>query len=339
MVALQDIRASNARINSSLPAGLVGVFVGATNGIGETTLREFARRANAPRVYFVGRSKEAGDRIAAECKSLNPSGQFTFIQSDLSLIRNADVVCRTIKEKEKHINVLWLSQGSLVQGVRTEEDMNMIMVLMHYSRVRFMVNLLPLLRAAPGLKRVVSCLAGTKEGQMNLDDFQGWSVPASEVHSSRGHVASAATLSMEHLAKQAPEISFIHCFPGLVRSGIGRGTGMWKLRAILALMYPFAAADTRESGERHLYLLTSAKFPAKSGTEAVQGVSVGTAVEQADDTFGKRSGGTYSVDQYLEHQSKDLLGVLSRLRQAGATERMWKLTQDDFVRITGSTEE
>ena len=146
MVALQDIRASNVRIKSSLPAGLVGVFIGATNGIGETTLREFARHTNAPRAYFVGRSREAGDRIAAECKRLNPDGQFTFIQSDLSLIRNTDTVCRAIKAKEHHINVLWLSQGSLVQGVRTEEDMNMIVVLMHYSRVRFMINLLPLLR-------------------------------------------------------------------------------------------------------------------------------------------------------------------------------------------------
>ena len=75
MVALQDIRASNVRIKSSLPAGLVGVFIGATNGIGETTLREFARHTNAPRAYFVGRSRESGDRIAAECKRLNPEAK------------------------------------------------------------------------------------------------------------------------------------------------------------------------------------------------------------------------------------------------------------------------
>jgi len=337
MVSLTEIRASNSKIKSSLPAGLVAVFVGATNGIGETTLREFARYTNAPRVYFVGRSQEAGTRIAAECKSLNPNGTFTFIQSDLSLIRNTDAVCREIKAKEKHVNVLWMSQGALIQGVRTNEDMNMAVVLMHHSRIRFMVNLLPELRAAPGLKRVVSCLAGTKEGSIDFGDFQGWNVPVNNIHSFRGQIASYATLSMEHLAKQAPEVSFIHAFPGLVRSGIGRGTGNWKLQWILNLMYPFIAIPTTESGERHSYLLTSARYPSMDEKSSAQGVALGSGMQKANDTCGKTGAGIFSVDQYLESQDTDVQSVLQQLRSNGAVEKVWKLTMDDFVRISGKT--
>lgn len=119
MVLLDAVRSSNASIASALPAGLVAVFVGATNGIGETTLKQFAKHARQPRVYFLGRSQEAGARIAAECKALNAEGKFTFMGADLSLIRNVDEVCRDIKTKEKSVNLLFLTQGTLVTGVGT----------------------------------------------------------------------------------------------------------------------------------------------------------------------------------------------------------------------------
>jgi short-subunit dehydrogenase len=115
MVCLQDIQASNAQIASTLP-GLVAVFVGATNGIGEFTLKQLARHACRPRVYFTGRSKEAGDRIVAECKDLNGEGEFTFIKADTSLIQNVDTVCHEIQAKEGAINLLFLSAGTLIEG-------------------------------------------------------------------------------------------------------------------------------------------------------------------------------------------------------------------------------
>ena len=116
MVNLPNIQSSNGQIAPALP-GLVSVFVGATNGIGEATLIEFARHASQPRVYFVGRSQEAGDRIAAECRRLNPKGEFNFIKADLSLIRNVDRVCDDIRKKEKTINLLFLSCGTARTGI------------------------------------------------------------------------------------------------------------------------------------------------------------------------------------------------------------------------------
>jgi NAD(P)-dependent dehydrogenase (short-subunit alcohol dehydrogenase family) len=111
MVSLSTIRVSNSLISSSLPSHLVAVFVGATSGIGETTLKQFAKHAHQPRAYFIGRSQPAADRILSECKALNPQGEYTFIKADVSLIRTVDDVCKQIAEKEKAVNILFLSQG------------------------------------------------------------------------------------------------------------------------------------------------------------------------------------------------------------------------------------
>lgn len=113
MVSLPQVIASNERIASTFPPGLVAVFVGGTSGVGEYTLKAFAKYALKPRVYLVGRSQEAADRSINECKHLNPEGHFEFLKSDISLLKNVDETCRRIKSKETAINILLVSQGSM----------------------------------------------------------------------------------------------------------------------------------------------------------------------------------------------------------------------------------
>ena len=114
MVTLAAIRASNALIPTALPESLVAVFVGATKGIGEASLKAFAKNARKPRVYFVGRSADVGKRVREECEALNPEGTFVFVRADVTLIKNVDEVCREIRGKETVVNLLFQSQGSLV---------------------------------------------------------------------------------------------------------------------------------------------------------------------------------------------------------------------------------
>lgn len=117
MVALEAIRASNQRIATTLPPGLVAVFVGATSGVGETTVRQFAKYVSSPRVYLIGRSQEAGTRITNECKTLNPKGEFIFISKDTSLMRNVDEICEELTRRETCINLLFLTIGTLQTGI------------------------------------------------------------------------------------------------------------------------------------------------------------------------------------------------------------------------------
>lgn len=114
MVALTTVHESNALIRSTLPPGLVGVFVGATSGIGEATFKEFVKETVKPRCYFIGRSQTAADRIIKECKDLNDGADVTFIQADLTLIKSADDVCEQIKKRETSINVLVVSSGAVL---------------------------------------------------------------------------------------------------------------------------------------------------------------------------------------------------------------------------------
>jgi NADP-dependent 3-hydroxy acid dehydrogenase YdfG len=114
MVSLTAVRTSNALLPTTLP-GVVAVFVGATSGIGEYSLKAFAKNTRQPRAYFIGRSQEAGNRIKAECHALNPQGEFIFMKSDTSLIRNVDSICDEIKKKEKSINILFLTTGTFAQ--------------------------------------------------------------------------------------------------------------------------------------------------------------------------------------------------------------------------------
>ena len=118
MVTFSSVQSSNSLIASTLPPNLVAVFVGATSGIGEATLKQFARHSRQPRAYFIGRSQDAGDRILAQCRALNSEGEYIFIQADVSLIRVVDEVCEEIQAKENAINILFLSAGVAIMDRR-----------------------------------------------------------------------------------------------------------------------------------------------------------------------------------------------------------------------------
>jgi short-subunit dehydrogenase len=94
----------------------VALFVGATNGIGKNTINQFAKQTRAastrPRVYFVGRSRERGEQLKEELLAINPNGVYEFFPADLTLLAEVDEVCRKIREKEKSLNLLFMSQGS-----------------------------------------------------------------------------------------------------------------------------------------------------------------------------------------------------------------------------------
>ncbi|KAJ5380699.1 uncharacterized protein N7496_003127 [Penicillium cataractarum] len=334
MVTLTDVQSSNAQIATALPPGLVAVFVGATNGIGETSLREFARHANQPRVYFVGRSQEAGDRIAAECHELNPEGEFTFIKADVSLLKSVDEVCREITRKEKCINLVFLTCGSALSHVDTSEGLHIFMALAYYARARFILNLLPLLRQAPSLRRVVTVLAAGHEGPIYADDFQSRNVPLRHV---RGHNVSMTDLMLEHMASLAPEVSFIHDYPGPVKSGFGRETNSVLMKVaitIFKIVGPLVYIPLRESGERHLFFATSARYPPRSGSEAA-GVPVSGDVVVSGGTSGDVGSGVYAVNWDGESAGAKSLQVLAKMRGEGMVARLWQDTMAEFKRVTG----
>ncbi|CAG8909602.1 unnamed protein product [Penicillium egyptiacum] len=341
MVSLPDVQSSNARITNTLPAGLVAVFVGATSGIGEAALKEFARSTRSPRAYFIGRSQEAAARITAECRQLNPEGEFTFIKADVSLIRNVDSVCRELQSKEKSINILFLSCGTIRFGEDTSEGLHVMTATGYYARTRFITNLLPNLKQATKLRRVVSVLAGGHEGPIDVSDFEGKSMSMLKI---RGHLVSMTDMALETLAEQAPEVTFIHDYPGAVKTGIGRESNTplaWFMTIVLMIIGHLFYIPIRESGERHLFFATSAKYPPRVRVDAVgdsSGVPLSEGVEVASGTDGKVGSGVYSIHWSGEHAGPKVVKLLAGLREEGMAQKVWQHTVGEFDRITGSAD-
>lgn len=199
-----------------------------------------------------------------------------------------------------------------------------------------MVNLLPLIQRASGLRRIVSCFVGGKEGPVNLENIQGRGLNATQMLKFRGHGASMTTLSMENLARQAPNVSFVHAFPGPVKSGIGRGTGwiLFVMRSISAVLGPFVSIPLEESGQRHLYLCTGARYPAKAD-EKSSAVPFGSGVSVAKSTDGTVGGGVYSVDERCESAGADVDKLLAGFWKDGTAAKVWQDFESEGVRITG----
>ncbi|EAQ86397.1 hypothetical protein CHGG_07650 [Chaetomium globosum CBS 148.51] len=339
MVSLEQIRSSNSKIPTTLRPGLVAVFAGATSGIGESSLRQFAKNAIKPRIYFLGRSKQSGDRVRAELKKLNPDGEYIFISVDVSLLRSVDDVCRQIKEKESAINLLFLSTGSMITGKDTEEGLNYPTAVAYFARLRFVVNLLPQLQNATDLRRVVSVMAGTKEGPINMDDLAGRTTNLFSP-SGRGHFCSMMTLSFEAIAKTAPGVSFVHDYPGFVKTNLGndvKGLTFAIIKAIWGavslVIAPLIATPFDEAGERQLFFATSARFPGGDGGAA--GVPLPEGVKVAKGSDGKRASGVYSITNHAETAPPKVDQLLEKFRKDGTAQKVWAQVQKEFIRTTG----
>ncbi|KAK4561531.1 hypothetical protein LTR86_004849 [Recurvomyces mirabilis] len=349
MVSYDIIRASNAQISTTLPARLTAVFAGGTSGLGEYTLKSFDKHVAEPRIYFIGRSQEAADRIVKECRSLNPRGEYIFLKKELSLVQNVDEVCQEIIDREGpegYINLLFVSQATAYNTTVTSEGFILPIALAIYSRFRFITNLLPLLNRATALCRVVSVFLGGREGPIDVNDldFQdGLSKPIKF----RNQALSMMTLSMEVLAEQNPGVGFIHTAPGSVnadgsraRSGIFREPGLINgtLRCFswLALMLGYNLTP-EEAGDRHLYYATSARYPSKASEKSdVKVVPMGEEVEVSEGTDQVVGSGVYTPGPDGESWATDKVkGCLARMREGYVPAKVWEYIEGEFVRITG----
>lgn len=336
MVTLSQVQSSNSQISSTLPPNLVAVFTGATSGIGEATLKQFAKYARRPRAYFIGRSQDAADRIAAECKALNPDGEFIFIKADVSLMRVVDDVCEEIKAKEKVIDILFLCAGAAVLDRReTSEHLHLLTALGYYSRYRFTTNLLPLLQRGTALRRVVTIAKGGSEGKLDPSDFPALRVPLTAI---RGHLCTLISLGLESVAKTAPEVSFVHADPGGVKTALfDRVEGVFGvlMRVFIFFVGYWVFVPVEECGERQLFVATSGRYPpvVVEGENGF-GVPMGDGVDVARGTTGEVGSGVYSVGWDGTSAPPKVEKLLTGYREKGMVEEVRRHTEGEFDRIT-----
>ncbi|KAH7402750.1 hypothetical protein BKA66DRAFT_404171 [Pyrenochaeta sp. MPI-SDFR-AT-0127] len=333
MVALSDVRAHNAALKFSLPAGLVAVFVGGTSGIGLFTARELVRNTTAPHVYLIGRNATEANKIVEELQSINSSSQVSFIQKDVSLLRNVDEACSEIKTKEKQVNLLFMTCGYLTLKGRddTTEGLDRKFAVHYYARMRFIQQLTPLLQHAaaqspsPTLSRVVAVL-DPQAGLHLVPNFSDLSLKSNfSLKNCMTHASGMTSLAVSHLAKENPGTTFVHAYPSGVATGVVREVfGVFEpVAKFLFSLARFMFVPQVESGERHLFAATAERYPPKAFGGSVERAAVG-------------SDGVKGSGSYLLNWNGDILADTKnakKMRDDGKEAVIWDHTEEVFKKI------
>ncbi|KAH7076236.1 hypothetical protein FB567DRAFT_535785, partial [Paraphoma chrysanthemicola] len=345
MVSLKEVIASNAQIPTTLPKRLVAIFAGATTGIGESTLKTFVKYAVEPRIYLFARNPDSAARVIAACRQINPQGEYEFVKVDLSLIRETDAACDHVKSKEKLVNLLFLSAGEVsFNRTRTLEGLNLFLAASTYTRMRIVQNLLgPLKKAGEtiGLARVVNVAGAGTEGKIDTSDIEAFKIPFTQL---RPQLVSMHTLSLESLAEHAPNVSFVHDYPGAVYTDLHKGAKEsggalgWLMYLLLegihALLRRWLFVPIEESGERHVYLATSGRYAPHDGHETGILLEKSTVLRGSN---GEPGSGVYSVGWDGEGPADRALVALKGLRSDGVKELVWNHMKTEFDRISGAS--
>ena len=214
----------------------------------------------------------------------------------------------------------------------TSEGLDRKLTTNYYSRVRFIQRLLPLMEiASPQLSRVVSVLA---PGEESLTSFHLNDLGLKENFSLRNAACHAITMTdffFEEVAKKYPNTSFVHAYPGGVKTGFHKEASFLIKAATnfaLKVLSPFML-DIQESGERHLYAVTSAAYPAKSGVHGGVGLKDQSTMKGS---AGEVGSGAYLIGSDGEFRAN--VGVLEELRRQGAGQKIWDHTVETCEAVT-----
>lgn len=203
----------------------------------------------------------------------------------------------------------------------------------YYSRIQFVLKLIPLLTASPLPGHVISIYAGgfengTKPGEAPIG------LPPPEnygVGGVRKHACFMKTFVFEELAaKYAGKLSLTHIYPGLVDGpGFYNPEMPFYFRVLWRIMKPLFAwymTSPDDCGDVMVYLATS-RYPPKGGpTPEIYG-----GVEVAKSTLGELGGGTYSVGQRGDVDAKGK--IFEKVRTEGMSKQVWDHTMETLTSI------
>lgn len=210
----------------------------------------------------------------------------------------------------------------------TVEGIDRKMSVNYYARMRCILKLMPCLEKASAdneLSRVITVLAAGSEGDVRLDDLD--LKHNFTLHACLAHCVVMTDFMIGEFAKRYPGTSFSHSYPGTVKTGIANAlTGPVRLavKVMYAVMTPWIL-NVQESGERHLFQITSKCYPSGKGGVGVP-VPDGLSVMRGFD--GEPGGGAYLLD--WDGSSTGDEKVLQKYREMGMAKIVWEHTHAIF---------
>ncbi|KAJ9624721.1 uncharacterized protein PV06_02560 [Exophiala oligosperma] len=338
MVSTSDILLNNESLSSS-GSGLVAALVGATSGIGLSTLQAILKHTTSPTVYVVGRGAARLDRLIAEVQPLNRGATLhAVVAGDLTSVRGAQRAAEEVASRATHLDLLIESQGFFsfrsTPDYTPGEGLDRVTAVRYHSRMRILVTLLPLLRRSRS-PRVVSVLGAGTEGPLDLSDLGMTRPETYGMAYAMGASASLTTLFLEELSRRPgnEEIVFIHLYPGLVS-----GTNLrvppstnflvrWLWDYVAKTVVWVVGRGSQEVGERVLFAATNGRFRRLPPDTAAPG----TLVQQGSD--GVQGSGAYMVKDDTSVVENGGNAQLKKLREQGAGSKVYEYTMSEFERI------
>ncbi|KDR79482.1 hypothetical protein GALMADRAFT_62896 [Galerina marginata CBS 339.88] len=245
MPSLATIRATNAAFAHSSSSPPVAVFVGGTSGIGEGMALTFAEHTKGnSNIVIVGRNRAAAEKIFASMPpppSGNDKAAREFVQCDATLMKNVQAATQDILSRYPKINYLVMSPGIMTFSGRDEttEGIDKKLAVHYYARWKFLNDLLPAVEKAKDVGEqgvVMSVLAAGKGGNVDLNDLA-----LKNTYSLSNAALVTPTyndLMMESFAQQAPNLTFIHAYPGTVRTSLMASSPSPVMRGLSSVVLP-----------------------------------------------------------------------------------------------------
>ncbi|KAF5367860.1 hypothetical protein D9757_013700 [Collybiopsis confluens] len=234
MQRIPKIRAFNDSTSFSyIPTA---VFIGGTSGIGQGLAEAFARRTKGnSHIILVGRNKAAAESIistfpkpspfpdlSAETDAAKPTHEFLYC--DATLMRNVTSASEQLRQLAPSINFLVMCPGFTTLGwdETKEEGLDKRMALHYYARWKFIQELMPALNKAKENgkdAKVLTTLTTNRNGpKLDLNDL---GLKNSKPSSTSIITTIYNDLMIDELVTRHPTITFVHAYPGWVRTNIG----------------------------------------------------------------------------------------------------------------------
>ena len=179
-------------------------------------------------------------------------------------------------------------------------------------------------------------MAASYEGDIDLDNILAIGFPLQKW---RNQFSAMHTLLLEECARRAPDVSFIHTVPGVVKSGIMREMeptfGLRLIVAITGVLAPLINTSPDDCAERHVFFATSATYPPLKGDLGITGVPSLQDVGVARGSNGQSGCGMYTLAFKGEGAGPKTEAVLDRFRQDGTAEKIWQYILADYEKLTG----
>ncbi len=183
---------------------------------------------------------------------------------------------------------------------------------------------------------MVSVGAATVEGPIDMDNIPAIGLPLMKW---RDQGSCVQSLLLQEVARRAPDVSFVHTAPGVVKSGIMRDAEGFRIGLIIAiarLMAPFVQTPPDECAERHVFIATSAAFASGQNNAAAAGVPAAKTLTLPRGADGQTGSGMYSINHRGETASREIEKLLATYKEDGTAKKVWDYVAEDFKRITGT---